>query len=216
MNNRIYVNDNNVIYNYEVLFDIEEFDRVIDDIDTWYGKGELKTFIGLVCPEFHGKKTDVFAEVELDDGRKQFFFYQYVQHPLARTANAIMRNNDRLESSKLINILSNWHTENDDEKEFLIRLMSCFQFNRMNLGDAFILDLTEEDKRSFFERACDAFKEKERDKFIVVGNSEFVNDLDRGCICRSHDVDITYTEEDKKLMKRRVVTGLPISKDINK
>ena len=50
MNNNIYVNDNNVIYNYEVSFDREEFERVIDDIDVWYGKGELKSFIGRVCP----------------------------------------------------------------------------------------------------------------------------------------------------------------------
>ena len=31
MNNNIYVNDNNVIYNYEVSFDREEFERVIDE-----------------------------------------------------------------------------------------------------------------------------------------------------------------------------------------
>lgn len=111
MNNNIYVNDNNVIYNYEVRFNEEEFIDIIDAIDTWYGKGELKAFIGHVCPEYPGKKTDIFAEVDLVDGEKEFFYYQFIQHTLARTANAIISNKDSFESSKLIKFLATWHSE---------------------------------------------------------------------------------------------------------
>ena len=143
MNNNIYVNDDNVIYNYEVIFDQERFIEIIDEIDVWYGKGELKAFVGYACPMTSVKKTDLFAEVELSDGKKEFFFYQYIQHPLARTANAIMGNKDIFESSKLIRILANWNCESDEERSFVVRLMSCFRYNRMILGEELLLDLTE-------------------------------------------------------------------------
>lgn len=222
MNNNIYVNDNNVIYNYEVSFDREEFERVIDDIDVWYGKGELKSFIGRVCPEYPGKKTDVFAEVELFDDNKEFFFYQYIQHPLARTANAIMDNKDIFESSKLIRLLANWNCESDEERGFVVRLMSCFTFSRMNLGDVMLLDLTEEDKRNLFDRVVDAFIKKKRESFIVAGSSEFCSDLENATGSMISDKEellggyFKGREDDKKFTKKRYIMALPTSKDINK
>ena len=204
MNNNIYVNDNNVIYNYEVSFDRKEFERVIDDIDVWYGKGELKSFIGRVCPEYPGKKTDVFAEVALfDDNNKEFFFYQYIQHPLIR-------------------ILANWNCESDEERSFVVRLMSCFTFSKMNLGDVMLLDLTEEDKRNLFDRVVDAFKKRERESFIVAGSSEFCSDLEKATgfiISDKEELLGGYfkgREEDKKFTKKRYIMALPTSKDINK
>ena len=218
MNNNIYVNDDNIIYNYEVRFNEKEFLDVIDDIDTWYGKGELKAFIGSVCPEYPGKKTDIFAEVELDNDKKEYFYYQYIQHPLARTANAILCNKNALESSKLIKLLSTWHSECVEENYFVVRLLSCFEFNRVNLGEVLVLDLTEEDRRSLFDRITDAVKNKERDRFIVVGSKEFHKKLDdEACGMSNSQFGIkTYSEEDKKFTKRRIITGLPSCKDINK
>ena len=219
MNNKIYVNDNNVIYNYEVSFDKEEFEKIIDDIDLWYGKGELKAFIGVVCPEVPGKKTDIFAEVELFDDKKEFFYYQYIQHPLARTANAIINNQNSLESSKLIRLLATWNATSDEEEIFVIRLMSCFRFNRMNLGEVLLLDLTEEDKRNLFNRVIDAFKKTERETFVVAGSKEFCDDLEGSISSVVRDKEELLgidTSEEKKLSKRRNVMALPRCKDINK
>ena len=219
MNNKIYVNDNNVIYNYEVSFDKEEFEKIIDDIDLWYGKGELKAFIGVVCPEVPGKKTDIFAEVELFDDKKEFFYYQYIQHPLARTANAIINNQNSLESSKLIRLLATWNATSDEEEIFVIRLMSCFRFNRMNLGEVLLLDLTEEDKRNLFDRVVDAFKKTEREPFVIAGSREFCDDLEGTISSAVRDKEELLgieTSEEKKLSKRRNVMALPRSKDINK
>ena len=219
MNNKIYVNDNNVIYNYEVSFDKEEFEKIIDDIDLWYGKGELKAFIGVVCPEVPGKKTDIFAEVELFDDKKEFFYYQYIQHPLARTANAIINNQNSLESSKLIRLLATWNATSDEEEIFVIRLMSCFRFNRMNLGEVLLLDLTEEDKRNLFNRVIDAFKKTERETFVVAGSKEFCDDLEGSISSVVRDKEELLgidTSEEKKLSKRRNIMALPRCKDINK
>lgn len=219
MNNKIYVNDNNVIYNYEVSFDKEEFEKIIDDIDLWYGKGELKAFIGVVCPEVPGKKTDIFAEVELFDDKKEFFYYQYIQHPLARTANAIINNQNSLESSKLIRLLATWNATSDEEEIFVIRLMSCFRFNRMNLGEVLLLDLTEEDKRNLFDRVVDAFKKTERETFVIAGSKEFCDDLEGSISSVVRDKEELLgidTSEEKKLSKRRNVMALPRCKDINK
>lgn len=219
MNNKIYVNDDNVIYNYEVSFDKEEFEKIIDDIDLWYGKGELKAFIGVVCPEVPGKKTDIFAEVELFDDKKEFFYYQYIQHPLARTANAIINNQNSLESSKLIRLLATWNATSDEEEIFVIRLMSCFRFNRMNLGEVLLLDLTEEDKRNLFDRVVDAFKKTERESFVIAGSKEFCDDLESsvsGVIRDKEELLGIDTSEEKKLSKRRNVMALPRCKDINK
>ena len=219
MNNKIYVNDNNVIYNYEVSFDKEEFEKIIDDIDLWYGKGELKAFIGVVCPEVPGKKTDIFAEVELFDDKKEFFYYQYIQHPLARTANAIINNQNSLESSKLIRLLATWNATSDEEEIFVIRLMSCFRFNRMNLGEVLLLDLTEEDKRNLFDRVVDAFKKTERETFVIAGSKEFCEDLEGSISSVVRDKEELLgidTSEEKKLSKRRNVMALPRCKDINK
>ena len=219
MNNKIYVNDDNVIYNYEVSFDKEEFEKIIDDIDLWYGKGELKAFIGVVCPEVPGKKTDIFAEVELFDDKKEFFYYQYIQHPLARTANAIINNQNSLESSKLIRLLATWNATSDEEEIFVIRLMSCFRFNRMNLGEVLLLDLTEEDKRNLFDRVVDAFKKTERESFVIAGSKEFCDDLESsvsGVIRDKEELLGIDTSEEKKLSKRRNIMALPRCKDINK
>ena len=219
MNNKIYVNDDNVIYNYEVSFDKEEFEKIIDDIDLWYGKGELKAFIGVVCPEVPGKKTDIFAEVELFDDKKEFFYYQYIQHPLARTANAIINNQNSLESSKLIRLLATWNATSDEEKIFVIRLMSCFRFNRMNLGEVLLLDLTEEDKRNLFDRVVDAFKKTERESFVIAGSKEFCDDLEGSISSVVRDKEELLgidTSEEKKLSKRRNIMALPRCKDINK
>ena len=219
MNNKIYVNDNNVIYNYEVSFDKEEFEKIIDDIDLWYGKGELKAFIGVVCPEVPGKKTDIFAEVELFDDKKEFFYYQYIQHPLARTANAIINNQNSLESSKLIRLLATWNATSDEEEIFVIRLMSCFRFNRMNLGEVLLLDLTEEDKRNLFDRVVDAFKKTEREPFVIAGSKEFCDDLEGSISSVVRDKEELFgidTSEEKKLSKRRNIMALPRCKDINK
>lgn len=219
MNNKIYVNDDNVIYNYEVSFDKEEFEKIIDDIDLWYGKGELKAFIGVVCPEVPGKKTDIFAEVELFDDKKEFFYYQYIQHPLARTANAIINNQNSLESSKLIRLLATWNATSDEEEIFVIRLMSCFRFNRMNLGEVLLLDLTEEDKRNLFDRVVDAFKKTERESFVIAGSKEFCDDLEGSISSVVRDKEELLgidTSEEKKLSKRRNIMALPRCKDINK
>lgn len=219
MNNKIYVNDDNVIYNYEVSFDKEEFEKIIDDIDLWYGKGELKAFIGVVCPEVPGKKTDIFAEVELFDDKKEFFYYQYIQHPLARTANAIINNQNSLESSKLIRLLATWNATSDEEEIFVIRLMSCFRFNRMNLGEVLLLDLTEEDKRNLFDRVVDAFKKTERETFVIAGSKEFCDDLEGSISSVVRDKEELLgidTSEEKKLSKRRNIMALPRCKDINK
>ena len=222
MNNKIYVNDDNVIYNYEVSFDKEEFEKIIDDIDLWYGKGELKAFIGVVCPEVPGKKTDIFAEVELFDDKKEFFYYQYIQHPLARTANAIINNQNSLESSKLIRLLATWNATSDEEEIFVIRLMSCFRFNRMNLGEVLLLDLTEEDKRNLFDRVIDAFNKRERETFVVAGSREFCSELENATCGIFRDKEellscnFKVTEEDKKFNKRRCIMALPRSKEINK
>ena len=219
MNNKIYVNDDNVIYNYEVSFDKEEFEKIIDDIDLWYGKGELKAFIGVVCPETPGKKTDIFAEVELFDDKKEFFYYQYIQHPLARTANAIINNQNSLESSKLIRLLATWNATSDEEEIFVIRLMSCFRFNRMNLGEVLLLDLTEEDKRNLFDRVVDAFKKTERETFVIAGSKGFCDDLEGSISSVVRDKEELLgidTSEEKKLSKRRNVMALPRCKDINK
>ena len=219
MNNKIYVNDDNVIYNYEVSFDKEEFEKIIDDIDLWYGKGELKAFIGVVCPEVPGKKTDIFAEVELFDDKKEFFYYQYIQHPLARTANAIINNQNSLESSKLIRLLATWNAISDEEEIFVIRLMSCFRFNRMNLGEVLLLDLTEEDKRNLFDRVVDAFKKTERESFVIAGSKEFCDDLEGSISSVVRDKEELLgidTSEEKKLSKRRNIMALPRCKDINK
>ena len=219
MNNKIYVNDDNVIYNYEVSFDKEEFEKIIDDIDLWYGKGELKAFIGVVCPEVPGKKTDIFAEVELFDDKKEFFYYQYIQHPLARTANAIINNQNSLESSKLIRLLATWNATSDEEKIFVIRLMSCFRFNRMNLGEVLLLDLTEEDKRNLFDRVVDAFKKTERETFVIAGSKEFCDDLEgsiSSVVIDKEELLGIDTSEEKKLSKRRNIMALPRCKDINK
>ena len=219
MNNKIYVNDDNVIYNYEVSFDKEEFEKIIDDIDLWYGKGELKAFIGVVCPEVPGKKTDIFAVVELLDDKKEFFYYQYIQHPLARTANAIINNQNSLESSKLIRLLATWNATSDEEEIFVIRLMSCFRFNRMNLGEVLLLDLTEEDKRNLFDRVVDAFKKTKRETFVIAGSKEFCDDLESsvsGVIRDKEELLGIDTSEEKKLSNRRNVMALPRRKDINK
>ena len=219
MNNKIYVNDDNVIYNYEVSFDKEEFEKIIDDIDLWYGKGELKAFIGVVCPEVPGKKTDIFAEVELFDDKKEFFYYQYIPHPLARTANAIINNQNSLESSKLIRLLATWNATSDEEEIFVIRLMSCFRFNRMNLGEVVLLDLTEEDKRNLFDRVVDAFKKTERESFVIAGSKEFCDDLEGSISSVVRDKEELLgidTSEEKKLSKRRNIMALPRCKDINK
>lgn len=219
MNNKIYVNDDNVIYNYEVSFDKEEFEKIIDDIDLWYGKGELKAFIGVVCPEVPGKKTDIFAEVELFDDKKEFFYYQYIQHPLARTANAIINSQNSLESSKLIRLLATWNATSDEEEIFVIRLMSCFRFNRMNLGEVLLLDLTEEDKRNLFDKVVDAFKKTERETFVIAGSEEFCDDLEGSISSVVRDKEELLgidTSEEKKLSKRRNVMALPRCKDINK
>ena len=218
MNNKIYVNDDNVIYNYEVSFDKEEFEKIIDDIDLWYGKGELKAFIGVVCPEVPGKKTDIFAEVELFDDKKEFFYYQYIQHPLARTANAIINNQNSLESSKLIRLLATWNATRDEEEIFVIRLMSCFRFNRMNLGEVLLLDLTDEDKRNLFDRVVDAFKKTERESFVIAGSKEFCDDLEgsiSSVVIDKEELLGIDTSEEKKLSKRRNVMALPRCKDIN-
>ena len=222
MNNSIYVNDNNVIYNYEVSFDREQFERVIDEIDTWYGKGELKTYIGDVCPEVPGRKTDVFAEVELCNDKKEYFYYQYIQHPLARTANAIMNNQDVFESSKLIKILSTWNASSDEEMKFVIKLMSCFEFNKVNLGEVFVLDLTDEESKGFFERIRDAIMKVKEDRFIVVGSRVFCGELDDAVSGIFRDKEellggkFIASEKDKKFTKKRYIMALPTSKDISK
>lgn len=222
MNNNIYVNDDNVIYNYEVIFDQERFIEIIDEIDVWYGKGELKAFVGYACPMTSTKKTDLFAEIELSDGKKEFFFYQYIQHPLARTANAILNNQNSLESSKLIRLLANWHAASDEERDFAVKLMSCFTFNRVNLGEAMLLDLTEEDKRNLFDRVIDAFNKRERETFVVAGSREFCSDLENATCGIFRDKEellggnFKGPEEDKKFNKRRCIMSLPRSKEINK
>ncbi len=225
MYNSIYVSNDNVVNEYEVSFDKEEFERIIDEIDLWYGRGEMKAYIGDTCPDMPGKKTSIFAVVDLLNNKKEFFYYQYIQHPLARTANAMLKNNDIFESSKLIRLLSTWTCESETEQNFVIRLMSCFQFNKVPLGDAMVIDLTEEDKRGFFKRVIDAVKKKERRREFLVGNTEFHETLDSYVDSMITDNNRVYGEDlanfmcdgdQKRFNKRRIWKSLPSREDINK
>ena len=97
--------------------------------------------------------------------------------------------------------------------------MSCFRFNRMNLGEVLLLDLTEEDKRNLFDRVVDAFKKTERETFVIAGSKEFCDDLEgsiSSVVIDKEELLGIDTSEEKKLSKRRNVMALPRCKDINK
>lgn len=221
MEKRIFVNKNNVIESYQVVLAEEEFRQIQDELDTWYGKGDLKSCRAAEIYPMNGKKLQVVSKEAVGRGERFSFcpaareevdmynyqFYEYIPHPLSRLCDAILKDEDMVELSKHIRFLINWSGENREESEFAGRLLGCVSFEKLPIEDIVISNLTEVRKKKLLERLLDAISPEEVPLVIVASSKEFAEELDTKVLK-------TDSEEDKKYTKRRIVNSLPVDSKV--
>lgn len=123
------INKDRAIVSYQVILAAEEFRRIQDELDIWYGKGDLKYCRAAEIHPMNGKKLQVVSKEPA--GRGEIFgycpaareevdmynyqFYEYIPHPLSRLCDSILRDEDMFELSKHIRFLINWMNAGREE-----------------------------------------------------------------------------------------------------
>ena len=88
---KIYVNDENVVECYEVDIDMDKYLSIIREIDSYFGKGDMKTSIGSSISFMNGKKLDVVGKREISPGLFEFQYYEFIPSSLSRVLQLLTK-----------------------------------------------------------------------------------------------------------------------------
>lgn len=142
------INDNN-----NISIDEDKFNQIINQIDTWHGKGEMQEYIGtyLHILDYRNEnldykieivskeKVNVIPEAEYNKIYKiykkcnikqpiqiyKYCFYKYLPHPLSKLASTILRDKDKKNQNIYLKYLAAWKSKNQEEMNFVKELISC-------------------------------------------------------------------------------------------
>ncbi len=87
----VYGNNNNTVENFPIMIDENEIHKIITEIDSWYGKRDIKTIIFPYLIQNEGYKYEIISttfkgETNIMDNTNnyliyEFMFYEYKQPP---------------------------------------------------------------------------------------------------------------------------------------
>lgn len=212
-------------------------------IDEWNGKGELKQTKAVNFMNYveSGKKIEVVSKRYSGKGKAVYYcsssieiipmynykFYQFTPHPLSKLCDTLLKDCESLDFSKHLAELLNWSSDDDEEMEFVGKLISAFKFKKTTVEEIVQSDLTIDEKRNVLRRIVDAIKNVSQPRKIVASPRSYEEEVERKInnmeVFNSdfyerelHDEDFKYTPEQKVIEKRKILTSLPTSDSIMK
>lgn len=236
MTMNIFAKRDYIVEPYSVIIDEEIIKNIQSKIDTWNGKGEIKEVKAASLLEYGclGEKIEVISKKYAGKGEIFYYccpsvetvdmynykFYEYTQHPLSKLCDTILNDYQALDLSEHIARLLNWTTEDDEEIAFVRQLLSAFKFEKLNINDIVKSDLTLEEKKILLQRIRNAIKNYIPPRQILVAPKDYeeevkkrINDMEliySGFYGRElKGEDFKYTLEQKKNIKRRILSNLP-------
>lgn len=141
------INDNNII-----SIDEKNFNKIINQIDTWHGKGEIQEYIGTYLHILDYRNANLDYKIEIISKEKanvipeacveynkiykkynikqpveiyKYYFYKYLPHPLSKLASAILHDKDKKNQNIYLKHLVTWKSKNQEEMNFVRELISC-------------------------------------------------------------------------------------------
>lgn len=201
---KIYVNDENVVECYEVDIDMDKYLSIIREIDSYFGKGDMKTSIGCNICFMNGKKIDVVGKREISPGLFEFQYYEFIPSSLSRTASDVINYSDNIfDFSRSLRNLFDFRSYGEIDNEYINRLRSCFSFEKVVSSDFVSQDLSYKDKLNYLKRLLEKLNQVKREPYIVE-------------VCSDYDEEITKVvsnscsnEHEETFVKRRIFESLP-------
>ena len=201
---KIYVNDENVVECYEVDIDMDKYLSIIREIDSYFGKGDMKTSIGSSISFMNGKKLDVVGKREISPGLFEFQYYEFIPSSLSRTASDVINYSDNIfDFSRSLRNLFDFRSYGEIDNEYINRLRSCFSFEKVVSSDFVSQDLSYKDKLNYLKRLLEKLNQVKREPYIVE-------------VCSDYDEEITKVvsnscsnEHEETFVKRRIFESLP-------
>lgn len=172
MKRKVYVNRDNVIDTYVVIIDDVEFRNIQNELDLWYGKGNLKESVADDLKSMNGMKLDIVSKENVGDEKFLFKYYEFIAHPLSRLCDWIMKSNDPLEFSKYLRHLIEW-PESSNVIDYVKRLLGCFSFEKLSIDDVVLSNLTEIKKKKLIERIFEAIEDSDTSPWIIASSKKF-------------------------------------------
>ena len=201
---KIYVNDENVVECYEVDIDMDKYLSIIREIDSYFGKGDMKTSIGSSISFMNGKKLDVVGKREISPGLFEFQYYEFIPSSLSRTASDVINYSDNIfDFSRSLRNLFDFRSYGEIDNEYINRLRSCFSFEKVVSSDFVSQDLSYKDKLNYLKRLLEKLNQVKREPYIVE-------------VCSDYDEEISKVvsnscsnEHEEIFVKRRIFESLP-------
>ena len=201
---KIYVNDENVVECYEVDIDMDKYLGIIREIDSYFGKGDMKTSIGSNICFMNGKKLDVVGKKEISPGLFEFQYYEFIPSSLSRTASDVINYSDNIfDFSRSLRNLFDFRSYGEIDNEYINRLRSCFSFEKVVSSDFVSQDLSYKDKLNYLKRLLEKLNQVKREPYIVE-------------VCSDYDEEISKVvsnscsnEHEEIFVKRRIFESLP-------
>ena len=201
---KIYVNDENVVETYKVDIDMDKYLSIIREIDSYFGKGDMKTSIGSSISFMNGKKLDVVGKREISPGLFEFQYYEFIPSSLSRTASDVINYSDNIFNfSRSLRNLFDFRSYGEIDNEYINRLRSCFSFEKVVSSDFVSQDLSYKDKLNYLKRLLEKLNQVKREPYIVE-------------VCSDYDEEITKVvsnscsnEHEETFVKRRIFESLP-------
>ena len=201
---KIYVNDENVVECYEVDIDMDKYLSIIREIDSYFGKGDMKTSIGSSISFMNGKKLDVVGKREISPGLFEFQYYEFIPSSLSRTASDVINYSDNIfDFSRSLRNLFDFRSYGEIDNEYINRLRSCFSFEKVVSSDFVSQDLSYKDKLNYLKRLLEKLNQVKREPYIVE-------------VCSDYDEEISKVvsnscsnEHEETFVKRRIFESLP-------
>ena len=201
---KIYVNDENVVETYKVDIDMDKYLSIIREIDSYFGKGDMKTSIGSSISFMNGKKLDVVGKREISPGLFEFQYYEFIPSSLSRTASDVINYSDNIfDFSRSLRNLFDFRSYGEIDNEYINRLRSCFSFEKVVSSDFVSQDLSYKDKLNYLKRLLEKLNQVKREPYIVE-------------VCSDYDEEISKVvsnscsnEHEETFVKRRIFESLP-------
>lgn len=243
MNKIIFVNNNNLIETYLLNINKNKIIKIKKIIDNYFGKGKLleKTtdvFSINEDPTLRGKKIEIISHTHVGKGKilsetepnekylYNFKFYAYNPHQLSQLCEEIIKCSDSINLSYLINSLLNYSTETEFEKNIKTALLGTLEFQKITLEDILKYNITLKEKSnmlSIFKQILLQIKENDDKALLSITFEDEVNakikDLEmynQGYRITNNSKLETFTEDEKKEIKTKIISSLPTNQLIKK
>ena len=224
-NETIYFKGNNSIVTYDTIYDRKELENLVDEIDTFYGKGVLYNEMAMsekdIYDDAEGRKIEIVSSSRINNHFIEFNYYKFYANTVSKLITRVLNSKDSIEFSHNMKDLLKYRPRSNEEKTFYKKALQTFKYEKSKIDNLSQVDLTIKDLDYKIKKikAKLLFKEEPTDTFVIT-STDFENDLNNEVtrLEKKYNNGKQYDSIQSVNTKKRIIKALPslynIKKDI--